>query len=92
MKPYSRSLLLAAAVSVALLAPMRAPSRPVGGDAIRQTLEQARESGTRSVTLHVHGATVAMLVTAIEGDQVVGRSAQHGRIVVRIDRIDAVSY
>ncbi|MBX3724573.1 MAG: hypothetical protein KF823_01470 [Xanthomonadales bacterium] len=92
MNLSSRAVLLAVAVCMTLLVPLRAPHAQPAGDAIRQTLEQAREAGNRSVTVHVQGASLALLVTAIEGDQVVGRSAQHGRIVVRIDRIDAVSF
>lgn len=92
MNLSTRRPIPALVLACALLAGAGTLSAQPGADAIRQTLEQAREAGNRSVTVHVSGATVSLLVTAIEGDQVVGRSAQHGRIVVRIDRIDAIAF
>lgn len=92
MNTFALRCLVAAVLTAGVFlhgAPAHAQS---GSDAIRQTLEQAREDGARSVTVHVQGSTLALLVTAIEGDHVVGRSAQHGRIVVRIDRIDAIAW
>jgi hypothetical protein len=44
----------------------------------------------RGVTVHAGGAAIAMVVTSVEGCCVVGRNAQSSRIVVRLDRIDAV--
>ncbi|MFG6428773.1 hypothetical protein [Roseateles sp. LYH14W] len=44
----------------------------------------------RGVTVHAAGAAIAMVVTSVEGCCVVGRNAQSSRIVVRLDRIDAV--
>lgn len=92
MKPFALRHLVAAALAVAAAVHGVSASAQAGSDAIRQTLEQARQDGARSVTVHVQGSSLALLVTAIEGDQVVGRSAQHGRIVVRIDRIDAIAW
>lgn len=92
MNLSSHRPILTLVLACALLACAGTVSAQPGADAVRQTLEQARDAGNRSVTVHVHGATVSLLVTAIEGDQVVGRSAQHGRIVVRIDRIDAIAF
>lgn len=88
---YPRLCLAIVLLATSVLVP---PAYASGGsdDAVRQTLEQARAAGTRSVTVHMQGSTVALLVTAIEGEHVIGRSAQHERIVVRIDRIDAVAF
>lgn len=44
----------------------------------------------RGVTVHAAGAAIAMVVTSVEACCVVGRNAQSSRIVVRLDRIDAV--
>ncbi|KQW52216.1 MULTISPECIES: hypothetical protein [unclassified Roseateles] len=44
----------------------------------------------RGVTVHAAGAAISMVVTSVEGCCVVGRNAQSSRIVVRLDRIDAV--
>lgn len=57
---------------------------------MRATLAESREKN-RGVTLHANGASIAMVVTALEKPYVVGRSQQASRIVVRIDRIDGVS-
>jgi hypothetical protein len=80
--------LLAAGLAVA----PDAPAAPGSDDPIRATLEQAQAAGTRSVTVNVQGSTIALLVTAVEAEHVIGRSAQHERIVVRIDRIDSVAF
>lgn len=82
---------IAMLLAVAALAP-QAPAAADAGDPVRQTLEQARAAGNRGVTVHVQGSTVALVVTAVEAGFVIGRSAQHDRIVVRIDRIDAVAF
>ena len=89
---HLRLSLVAALLLAGLALPSTVPAQGAGDDAIRQTLEQARESGTRSVTVHANGHTLALLVTAIQEPYVIGRSAQHERIVVRIDRIDAVAF
>lgn len=57
-------------------------------NAIEQSLENSRTS-KRGVTVHVGGASVAMVVTEVADGFVIGRSQQYERIVVRIDRIDA---
>jgi predicted metal-dependent phosphoesterase TrpH len=57
-------------------------------DPLRTLLEASRES-KQGVTVVVAGREVAMVVTEIAGDFVIGRNQQHDRIVVRVDRIDA---
>jgi hypothetical protein len=59
-------------------------------DPLRATLLESKEKN-RGVTLHVQGAAVVMVVTAVEDGHVIGRSQQASRIVVRLDRIDGVS-
>jgi hypothetical protein len=59
-------------------------------DALRTTLLESREKN-RGVILHCSGASISMVVTALDAVYVVGRSQASPRIVVRLDRIDAVS-
>ncbi len=83
----------AAALAVALLGaglvlPARAADTPQ--QAIEKAL-QAAQQAKKGVTLHVGGQPIGGGVVRIEPGQVVElKSQQHGRIVVRIDRIDAV--
>lgn len=57
-------------------------------DALRAVLE-ASLADQRGVILVVGGTTVALVVTELATDYVIGRNQQHDRIVVRADRIDA---
>ena len=59
-------------------------------EAIRSTLEGARGAG-RGVVLHVGGGSLPLMVDELTADAVIGHDRSHGRIVVRLDRIDAVS-
>lgn len=90
IKTRSRPSLLLALLALSL--PVAAVQAQGNADPIRQTLEQAKESSARSVTVHVNGSAIALLVTEVSSSHVIGRSAQHERIVVRLDRIDAVAY
>ena len=69
-------------------APARAAESP---RAIEQLLAAAQQE-KRGVTLHVSGQIVAGGVVRIEpGQWVELRNQQFGRIVVRLDRVDAVA-
>ena len=59
-------------------------------DALRATLLESKEKN-KGVVLYAKGASIAMVVTAIDERYVTGRSQQASRIVVRIDQIDGVS-
>ena len=59
-------------------------------DALRATLIESKDKN-KGVTLHASGASIAMVVTALEERYVIGRSQQASRIIVRLDRIDGVS-
>ena len=59
-------------------------------DALTATLLESKEKN-RGVNIHVQGATIGCIVTAIEGQYVIGRSNQASRVVIRLDRIDGVS-
>ena len=91
--PRLRQLLLASALAVgAASAPLGAfaQSAATEKDALRATLLESKEK-SKGVTLYAKGASIAMVVTAIDERYVTGRSQQASRIVVRIDQIDGVS-
>lgn len=52
---------------------------------------QAGLQTKKGVTLYLKGQSIPMLVTSIGNAQVEGRSQQFGRIVVKIDSIDAAA-
>ena len=56
---------------------------------LRATLIESKEKN-RGVTIHASGASIAMLVTALDDRYVTSRSQQATRIVVRLDRIDGI--
>ena len=82
--------LLAGALLVA--ASSRAADMPPAAekDPLRALLLESI-SKNKGVTVHTGGAAIGMVVTAIDGCCVFGRSQQSSRIVVRLDRIDAVA-
>lgn len=87
-----RARALAPLMTMAALAALHSPhaqaSEPHRG--IEQMLAAAQQE-KKGVTLHVNGQTIGGGVLRIEpGAWVEMRSQQYGRIVVRIDRIDAV--
>lgn len=57
-------------------------------DSIVALLNDSLANG-RGVTVVLNSNTVAMVVTEITDTAVVGRSQQHDRIVVRLDKIQA---
>lgn len=57
---------------------------------LRAALEQSKATG-KGVTMHVKGAAIAGVVVSVDEKYVVARSQAQGTIVVRLDRIDAVS-
>ena len=63
-------------------------------EATQQAIEkalQAAQQDKKGITLHVHGQAIGGAVVRVEPGQVVElKSQQYGRIVVRLDRIDAV--
>lgn len=82
--------LRAAFVALAVALPAAAPRAAEPNRGIEQVLAVAQQE-KKGVTLHVSGQTIGGGVVRIEPGQFVEmRSQQYGRIVVRIDRIDAV--
>lgn len=88
MRQPLRRQLNALAIALPLLAGAAHAAEPPR--AIEQALSAA-QAERKGVTLLVGGQQVGGAVTRIEpGQWVELRNAQHGRIVVRLDRIDAV--
>lgn len=82
-----RNALIAAAITLAA----GAGSATEAAQGIEQALAAALE-GKRGITLYVGGQTIGGAVTRIEpGRWVELKNQTSGRIVVRIDRIDAVA-
>ena len=52
---------------------------------------EASQNDKKSVTLYIKGQTMGGLVTKINGDVVELRNREFGRIVVRIEAIDAAA-
>lgn len=80
---------------VALLMASIVPSAPAVAEPdadknIRTVLEEAREK-QKGVIVYVQGASVGMAVQEIRGDHVLGKSREHSRVVIRLDRIDGVA-
>ena len=59
-------------------------------DALRAALEASKASG-KGLTFHVQGAAIPGVVVSVDDKFVVAKSQQAGTVVIRIDRIDAVT-
>jgi hypothetical protein len=89
---HVRTLAPLVTVAMATLGAVYAPQAQAAdtNKGIEQALATAQQE-KKGITLHVSGQTIGGGVVRIEPGQFVEmRSQQYGRIVVRIDRIDAV--
>ena len=64
-----------------------------GGEAAQafQELFAASQKDKKGLTFYVKGQTIPGVVTKVGGDAVEVRNQTHGRIVIRIESIDAVA-
>jgi len=86
-----RRTLTTLALTLALFTAMTPTYAADAQQTIEQTLANAQQE-KKGVMLYVHGQTVGGGVVRIEpGQWVELRSQQYGRIIVRLDRIDAVA-
>lgn len=86
-----QTLLSLVLVSVLATTATTASQAAEAGRGIEQTLASALQD-KRGILLYVGGQTVAGAVTRIEAGQWVElRSQQWGKIIVRLDRIDAIA-
>ena len=85
----ARRLLAASVVACAFMSGVAHATDAVQG--IEQALAAALQD-KRGITLYVNGQTISGAVTSIEpGRWVELRNQQHGRILVRLDRIDGIA-
>lgn len=89
MRPIT-SRLSVALVCLGIACAAAAADAPAEKDPIRAVLMQSKEK-QRGVAIHVGGQVVNAIVTEIDDKHVIGRSQTSNRIVVRIERIDAVA-
>ena len=84
---------LAVAAFSALLSVPAAPVLAQGSSVIQlyQELFAASQKDKRGLTFHVNGQSIAGVVTKVGTESVEVRNQTHGRIVIRIDRIDALA-
>jgi len=66
------------------------PSPGGEADPLRSALMESK-TRNKGITVYTGGASIAIVVTALDGSYVMGRSQQATRIVIRMERIDAVS-
>ena len=85
-------LALLAAIAASGTAAAQDATPPAADTFEREALVTLRSShaNKRGIVLHVGGQRIAGVVKAIGPDAVVVANQEHGRIVVRRDRIDAV--
>ena len=83
-------LLLASSIVAVTTAGAAEATAPTEKDPLRAVLAESKDKN-RGVTIYTHGATIALVVTALDDRYVIGRSQQATRIVVRIDHIDGVA-
>lgn len=82
-------LLLASSIVAVGAAGATEAAAPTDKDTLRAVLAESKDRN-RSVTMYTHGASIALVVTALDDRYVFGRS-QQASIVVRIDQIDIVA-
>ncbi len=83
-------LLLASSIVAGGTAGAAEATAPIEKDPLRAALAESKDKN-RGVTIYTHGASIALVVTAMDDRYVIGRSQQATRIVVRIDHIDGVA-
>ncbi|MGE3848875.1 MAG: hypothetical protein AB7I01_18505 [Gammaproteobacteria bacterium] len=91
MKPRATALLLALVVGcgLSLAAEARSSKTP---DAYQALLKESLEKKF-GLTFYLNGATVPGVVTNIGDDGYVEvRNQEHGRIIIRMDRVDAIAH
>lgn len=86
---HTLRLLAASLLIAALPHAANAQSTPPSDQPLRAVLDESKEKN-RGVTIYVNGASIPVLVVAVESGYVIGRSRESSRIVIRLDRIDAV--
>ncbi|HEY1103463.1 MAG TPA: hypothetical protein VGE70_08590 [Burkholderiaceae bacterium] len=86
--PILRQYLLAVVLGAGFAAGAWAQAAPADKDPLRAVLQESKDKN-RGVTVHVKGAAINLIVVQVDDTWLVGKSNASGRIVVRVDRIDA---
>ena len=85
----------AVVIGALLIAPAHAQSPGAPRAEVVQAYQElftASQKEKRGLTFHVNGQSIPGVVTRVIGSEAVEvRNQSHGRIVIRIDRIDAVA-
>lgn len=85
------SVMLMAASGLAVMEVAVAESDAMNFDAsARQLLQESREKRT-GLRFHVQGQTIGGRVVELHADSVLVANQEHGRILIRLDRIDAIA-
>lgn len=87
------ALCLAGALAMgaaALHAQTPATAAGASSDALRELLVESKDKG-RGVTIYTNGATVMVVVVAVDDRYVIAKNRESSRIVIRLDRIDGVA-
>lgn len=91
MKTYSQRIRILVVASMVAASSAHAVEPPVGEkDPFRATLTESKDK-SKGVIVHSGGAAIPMVVMSLDERYVIGRSQTAPRIVVRLDRIDAIS-
>lgn len=92
MPKLSRWLMVICVASVVAAGAVGAAGQTSAGekDPLRATLLESKEKN-RGVTIHANGANIGCVVVSVDDKYVIGRSNQASRVVIRLDRVDAVT-
>jgi len=76
--------------AVSLAMPVVAPAQSkAGDDPLKSVLTESKDKG-RGVKIYTGGNTIEVLVVSVDDKYVTAKSQQSSKIVIRLDRIDAV--
>lgn len=88
--PILRQSILAAVLGTGLIASALAQTGSADKDPLRAVLLESKDKN-RGVTVHVKGAAINLIAVQVDDIWLIGKSNASGRIVVRMDRIDAAA-
>jgi hypothetical protein len=81
---------IAPAIGVALLLPLRSTSQESKMNPFGELIEVSRTE-KKGLTFYIGGQTVPGIVTKVNADTVEVRNQSHSRVLIRLDRVDAVA-
>ena len=81
---------IAPALGAGLLLPLRSTSQETQMNPFGELFEISRAE-KKGLTFYIGGQTVPGIVTKVNPDTVEVRNQSHSRVVIRLDRVDAVA-